>query len=779
MKKRILLLLVWSLAFGPPPAKVQIFLIGDSTLAPKLPTDAPETGWGMRLPDYLDEQQVLVRNHAVNGRSTKSFLTEGRWAKVLAELRPGDWVFIQFGHNDAKDADTSRYAAPRTDYARNLARFVRETRERGGNPVLLTPVMRRRFDEQGKFFDTHGDYPAAVKAVASELKVPLIDLHARSRTLLEQEGAEASKALFLHLEGGYYPKYPQGTTDDTHFSAYGASRMAQLVVGEVQALGLELTKYLKPFGHTGKYLHELPTTQLPAFRRDTFRVEAYGARGDGLALNTAAINRAIEACHEKGGGTVLVPAGLWLTGPLVLKSNVNLHVAKGALLQFSDRFEHFPLVKTSWEGQEAYRAQPPISATDAENLAITGEGIIDGAGQAWRPVKKEKLTDAQWRKLVASGGVLDAAGRIWYPNEQALKGASTAGVGNVAAGYTAEKAEAFKAFLRPNMVQLTRCRRLLLEGVTLQNSPAWNLHPLLCEHITLRNLTVKNPWYAQNGDGLDLESCRYGLVEHCTFDVGDDGICIKSGRDEEGRRRGVPTENIVVQHCTVFHGHGGFVIGSEMSGGVKNLYVAHCNFLGTDVGLRFKTTRGRGGIVENIYVSDINMTNIPGEAILFDMYYMARDPVPLHGQADAPPAAVAKAVDEGTPQFRNFTIRNVRAQGAETGILIRGLPEMAIRNITIEDAVIQSKKGLVCIEGEDIRLKNVTLLTQDGTVMQLENSRRVVLDQIQYAPQRKLLLKVSGEHSAGIQLLRTDTSQVQQGIELGKNVRDQSIVGRE
>ncbi|XBA03220.1 glycoside hydrolase family 28 protein [Fibrella sp. ES10-3-2-2] len=334
----------------------------------------------------------------------------------------------------------------------------------------------------------------------------------------------------------------------------------------------------------------LPKVAAPKFRKDTISISRFGAVADGLTLNTAAITKAIEQCNKAGGGVVLVPRGLWLTGPITLKNNVNLHLAKGALVQFSSQREAYPLVSTTWEGEEAIRNQAPISGVDLENIAITGEGILDGAGDAWRMVKKSKLTADQWKKLVASGGVLNDKQDTWYPTAQSLKGASM----TIKGGQDKAYYEAVKDFLRPNMFSLTRCKRILLEGVTFQNSPAWCLHPLLCQDITLRNVTVKNPWYAQNGDGLDLESCKNGLVENCLFDVGDDGICIKSGRDEQGRKRGVPTENIIVRNCKVYHAHGGFVIGSEMSGGVKNLFVSNCTFMGTDVGLRFKTARGRG-----------------------------------------------------------------------------------------------------------------------------------------------------------------------------------------
>ncbi|MCF2444520.1 glycosyl hydrolase family 28 protein [Dyadobacter sp. CY345] len=774
MKKLLFLSFLIITGFKPDQDKIQVFLIGDSTLANKAPGDAPETGWGMVFQEFFTDK-IKVENHAQNGRSTKSFINEGRWAKVTKNLKSGDWVLIQFGHNDSKDKDTSRYAAANTDYKKNLIRFINETRAKGGNPVLITPVMRRRFDEKGTFFDTHGNYPAAVKAVAKEQKVPMIDLHALSQEVIVQHGLEGSKALFMHVEAGHYPKFPKGLVDDTHFTVYGAKIMAGLVAKSVHELDLDLKKHLKHFGDTDKFVYDLPVVQQPSFRKDTFNVISYGAKNDGLVLNSAAINKAIEACAEKGGGTVLIPEGFWLSGPITLKSNINLHLAKGALLQFSDNYKDYPLVKTNWEGLDAIRCQSPVSATDAVNIAITGGGIIDGAGQAWRSVKKEKLTDSQWQKLVASGGVLDQAQRIWYPSEGSKLGNTTPGAGNIAAGYTMETVTKFQEYLRPNMIRFSNCKKILLEGVTFQNSPAWNLHPMLCDHITLKNLTVRNPWYAQNGDGVDLESCRFALIDNCTFDVGDDGICIKSGRDEEGRKRGVPTENVIVQNSTVFHGHGGFVIGSEMSGGVKNLFINNCNFLGTDVGLRFKTARGRGGVVENIFISNINMTNIPGEAILFDMYYMAKDPVPKAGEKNELPVMKAEPVNAGTPQFQNFNIRNIVCKRAETAIMVRGLPEMSIKNITIENAVLQSNKGFVCIEGENINLKNVSFFTKDKTVMQIQNSTNVTMDKISYADDRDLLLKVIGDRSKGIRLLNTDDKKAKKNIEFSGNASSKAL----
>jgi DNA sulfur modification protein DndE len=768
---RIAFLLVLT-AFRPADEKLTVFLCGDSTLADKLPADKPETGWGMVLPTYLNTEVVQVQNHAVNGRSTKSFLTEGRWQKVMAQVKKGDWVLIQFGHNDQKISDSTRSAPAQTLYRQNLVRFVNETRAKGANPLLITPVMRRKFDEKGTFVDQHGEYPQVVKDVARELKVPLVDLHAKSQAVIEKHGDEGSKVLFMHYGPGIYAKFPKGIEDNTHFSAYGAAVMASLVVQGIMELPIDLKSFVKKSAFTDKYVYELPNYYTPVFRKDTFNITRYGAVADGQTLNTQAISQAIERCNAAGGGTVLVPAGLWLTGPISLKNNVNLHLAKGALLQFSRRFSDYPIVQTTWEGQESFRCQAPIGGFDLTNVGITGEGVLDGGGDAWRMVKKDKLTASQWTKLLKSGGVTNEKKDTWYPSEKSLKGNNLPNAGRILNGQTPsiEELESYKDFMRPNMVSLTRCRNVLIEGVTFQNSPAWTMHPLLCDHVSVRNVTVKNPWYAQNSDALDLESCRNGIVEGCVFDTGDDGITIKSGRDEQGRKRGIPTENFIIRHCKVYHAHGGFVIGSEMSGGVRNLFVSDCAFMGSDVGLRFKTARGRGGVVENIYVTDVNMTEIPGEAVLFDMYYAAKDPVPQAGESNELPSIKAEPLGEGTPQFKNFYIKNIICKGAETGILVRGLPEMSIKNINIENAIIECSKGLVCVEGEDIRLRNVSLFTQEPTVMQIQNSKNVTLEGIQYTANKDVLLKVMGERSANVKLLKTDASKIKKEVELGVGV---------
>ncbi len=755
-----MLLLAGSFAFMPPDRKPVLFLAGDSTMADKPLEGNPERGWGQMLPGYLNGN-ITVENHAANGRSTKSFIAEQRWEKLIGRVQAGDYVMIQFGHNDSKETDSNRYAPAHTLYRENLTRFVNEVRGKGATPILITPVVRRKFDAGGTFVDQHGDYPGVVRELAKTLRTDLVDLHQLSQDLLVKEGVERSKRLFLHIKPGHYAQYVNKKEEDnTHFSEYGARSVAALVCQSILTQAHPLKQYLAPSAFPEKYAFELPRIYEPHFKLDTVNILSFGAVADGYTLNTKAINAAIEACAAKGGGTVLVPRGSFVTGPVIMKSNINLHLQRGALIIFSPDFNQYPLVVSSFEGVDAARCQSPVVAENLQNIAITGEGIMDGNGYYWRPLKKEKMSDSEWKKhLKKYGGVLTDDKKTWYSSPKALKGLKDKTIGKLEAGKTLADFEDVKDFLRPNMIRIYQCRNVLLEGVTFQNSPAWTTHCMMSEHLTIRGLKVKNPWFGTNTDALDLESCSYALVKDCVFDTGDDGICIKSGRDAEGRKRGMPTQEVIVDNCTVYHSHGGFVVGSEMSGGARNLYVSNCNFIGSDIGLRFKTTRGRGGVVENVYVNKVDMKDIPGEAVLFDMYYMAKDPVPLSGETREPPKVEIRPVDESTPQFRNFFFHNLTCNGAAKGIFIRGIPEMHVKNVQITNAVLQADEGIDIQEASDIRLTNISLYTKNSNpLVYVFNSDQVRLDQVKYADSTDLLLQVQGERSAGISFLNSNTS---------------------
>jgi len=470
----------------------------------------------------------------------------------------------------------------------------------------------------------------------------------------------------------------------------------------------------------------------PSFPNNQVSINEFGGVADGVTLNTEAFAKAMDALSQKGGGTLNVPSGVWYTGPIVFKSNINLHLEKGALILFSSNFDLYPLVNTVFEGLDTRRCQSPISGRNLKNIAITGEGSINGSGEAWRPLKKSKVTDSHWKKVVNSGGVVIDK-NYWFPTKGSLKGHQMSDM-NVPKGNLSDAEwEEIKDFLRPVMISFIECENVLFEGVLFENSPAWNIHPLMCKNVILDNVFVRNPGYSQNGDGLDLESCINSIIVNSTFDVGDDAICIKSGKDEDGRRRARPTENVIIDNCKVFQGHGGFVVGSEMSGGVKNISVSNCQFLGTDVGLRFKSTRGRGGVVENIYIRDINMFDIATESFLFDLYYGGKSAVEaLEDGDETPKEEKIPAVNEKTPVFRNIFVKNLTSRNARRAMFFNGLPEMNIENINVENVSISATYGAELVESKDINFKNVKITPQNGPALILKNVKDVDITEFKY-----------------------------------------------
>lgn len=522
----------------------------------------------------------------------------------------------------------------------------------------------------------------------------------------------------------------------------------------------------KPYSWTN-----LPKVARPVFKKDTFNILKYGAKPDGISLNTTSINKAIDACSAKGGGVVLIPQGLWLTGPIKLKSNVNLHVSRAALLQFTADKSQYKIIEGNWEGHAAYRNESPISGTNLTNIAVTGEGIIDGNGEIWRLIAKDRLTEQEWQRKLASGGVVSENGKTWYPSAAYYKAAKTPKAGSIEPGSTVEAAMEFKEYYRPNMLVLANCKKVLLQNATFQNSAAWCLHTLMCQDLTVEGVRVRNPWNAANGDGIDVESCKNVMIDNSTFDCGDDGICIKSGRDEEGRKRGMPTENMVVKNSIVYRAHGGFVIGSEMSGGARNLFVSDCTFIGTDIGLRFKTTRGRGGVVENIHIKNIAMRDIVTSAILFDMYYTGKSPTDeeMANDTNVPP------VTEATPVFRNFWVSNVSCSGADKALMIRGLPEMAIKNINLDNITIKANKGVEIIEAKDITLKNFYVEAKATTpLINIINASNIKFNGLRYGAGTEQLFGISGKKTAAIEVTGSDLSKAKEKVAF-KNGADSKV----
>ena len=412
-------------------------------------------------------------------------------------------------------------------------------------------------------------------------------------------------------------------------------------------------------------------TALPDIKDAVFNITDYGAVSGGTAACTEAIKKAIDAASNSGGGRVLVPNGIWLTGPVVLKSGINLHLEDNAVLIFTKNKEDYPLTVTDYEGIKRIRAVSQISAVNAENISITGGGIINGNGHLWRPVKQFKMTDRQWQALLKkSEYVIDSKeGGVWVPTKTSYDARFEGEVfpDDYASEEEAlEKAKEYYDFYRPVMISLRHCKKVLLDGVRFQNSAAWNIHPYFCEDLTICNVSVNNPYNAQNGDGIDVDSCNRVHIHHCDLQTGDDGICLKSGKDKEARKLSGPCQNVYIHDCKVGQSHGGFVVGSEMSRGVNNVLVKDCTFIDSDVGIRFKSALGRGGVVENIFMENIQMVNIKSESVIITMDY-------VHNLMDYNDPVSQSTDPEDIPEFRNIFFKQCVSSDPDAYFTIKAL----------------------------------------------------------------------------------------------------------
>lgn len=422
------------------------------------------------------------------------------------------------------------------------------------------------------------------------------------------------------------------------------------------------------------------------FPETTFLLTDFGAVGDGVELNTEAIQTAIDRLSAAGGGHLTVPQGIWLTGPFELKSNVDLHLERNAIIFFSPDKSLY--VDPS---PKATRVLACITAERCTNIAITGEGIIDGNGAQWRPVKVSKFSKTELNNIKKIGGVMRKDDSLWYPWDV------RSGYDNVAA--TPEKQEG----MRNDIFRVYHCKNVLLQGVTIQNSPKFHVHPFNSENVILDGITVRCPWNAQNGDGIDISDCHRVLIVNCTVDCGDDGICMKSGAYKKGAVNGC--EDIVIADNTVFHAHGGFVIGSESICGMKRIVVRNCSFAGTDIGLRFKSNVGRGGKCEDIFISGIMMTDIISSAIHFECDY-------INHHAGAERGKLPEKV-EFQPEFCDIHISDVVCENVPVGISAAGIEGLrCVYDITVENStfVYTEKPESINKATAEIALQNVNFV---------------------------------------------------------------------
>ncbi len=455
--------------------------------------------------------------------------------------------------------------------------------------------------------------------------------------------------------------------------------------------------------YSGSYRNlpfEASVPEGPSIPSRRVSLNEFGGKGDGITLNTEAFAKAISHLTTLGGGHLDIPAGIWMTGPVALKSNIDIHIDKEAIILFSPDKSLYPILPPD-AGTGSTLCTAPFNASGQSNFSITGEGIIDGYGEAWRPVKRFKVSDAEWRSMEYLGltEVTEGKSTLWYPT-----------LGNQNGSVTTK---------RPRLLRFIECSNFAIQGVIVQNSPSFHVNMILCHDFILDGITVRCPWNAQNGYGIDLSSCLNVLLTGCSVDAGDDAICLKSGIGDDGRRRG-PCSNIVIDSCTVFHGHGGFVIGSDTSGGMENIAVTHCRFIDTDTGIRIKSGRDRGGLVHDIWISDIVMCDIADEAILFDSYYQEK----VGDGENVQP----QPVTADTPIFTGIHISGVICTDARRAVVMKGLPEMRPEGITISNSTITSRLGSVINHANGITFDNVTLNITDGQPVTIHGSNNIVVN---------------------------------------------------
>ncbi|MFN8241672.1 MAG: glycoside hydrolase family 28 protein [Bacteroidales bacterium] len=419
-----------------------------------------------------------------------------------------------------------------------------------------------------------------------------------------------------------------------------------------------------------------------------------GADRTGKVKCTQVISAIIDKLAATGGGTVYFPAGTYLTGPIMMKSNITLNIDAGATIKFSDDFDDYlPMVQSRWEDVRVKNFRSQIYAYQCENITITGRGHLEGQGQKWwdfvRALTGKQQTESKWQEIFRKENV-----ELLAKNDY-LKARNN--------------------FLRPPMVTTYECKNVLIEGVSFSNPPFWTIMPAFSDNITINGITIENPGNSPNTDGIDPSSCRNVHITNCHITVGDDCIVIKSGRDEDGREAGRPTENITISNCTMLRGHGGVVIGSEMSGGVKRVAITNCVFEGTDRGIRIKTMRGRGGVIEDLLVSNIVMKDMINEGVLITLRYQKTNPEP---------------VSVRTPACNNVRISGIIVRGGQRPVAIYGLEEREVEQISFSNMESITKRGILIENGAGISFHDVQMKIEEGSALEAKDSKMLSWDKV-------------------------------------------------
>lgn len=442
-----------------------------------------------------------------------------------------------------------------------------------------------------------------------------------------------------------------------------------------------------------------------AIQAKIYDIKSLGADTSGKVACTDLIKQSIKNASAEGGGTIYFPAGTYLTAAIHLESNITLDIESGAVLKFSTTFEDYlPFVKVRWEGVFMNSLSPLIYADKAENITIKGRGVIDGQGHTWWKESRRLIDEIRKDGKTSATNKLQ---QMWLDANKGIK----------VSPYYESTLE--RKFFRPPFIQFHESKNILIEGITIINSPFWTINPIGCDDLLIHGVTINNPSSnpkGHNTDGINPESCRNVRISDCFLSVGDDCITIKSGRDEDGRNYGRPCENITITNCIMLAGHGGVVIGSEMSGGVKKVTISNCVFNGTDAGIRLKSSRGRGGIVEEIRVDNIVMNNIQRNAFIFDLFY-DKD-------------SKEEPVSERTPVFRNVHISNVTGSDVKKIGYITGINEMPISEISFSNINMVAENGFTAKTAKNITFHNIDFSVKKGAALSFDECQDIVIDNV-------------------------------------------------
>ena len=663
-----------------PVHETTIYLAGDSTVVDQ--DIEPWAAWGQMLPRFF-RPGVVIANHAESGETIKSFATEQRFAKVMSLIQPGDYLFMQFAHNDQKPGAVSL-----DEYKSLLGEFIEKTRAKGATPVLVTSMNRRTFDADGKITNSLAGYPDAMREVARAEHAALIDLNAMSKSLFEAMGPEGTLKAFMHYPANAFPGQTRAISDDTHFNKYGAYELARCVVRGIRSDKLPIARFLdkglsdfNPMQPDSVAAFDLPATPI---RVSVFSANDYGAAADGKTLDTVPIQKAIDAAAAVNGTVTLKP-GNYLTGSLFLKSGVTLDVPEGVTLTGSQKLDDYPMLPTRIAGIEMTWPAALINVRDQQNVTISGKGTIDGDGPIW------------WKSYWDLRADYTPKGLRW------------------ASDYDAR---------RPRLILIQNSFDVQLGGgILLKRSGFWTVQILYSHDVHVDGVTIRNNEGGRgpSTDGIDIDSSRKIVVEHADIDVNDDALCLKAGRDSDGLRINRPTEDVVVRDSIVRDGAAAITFGSETSGGFHNIEAYNITALSrVPSGVLIKSAHTRGGSASDIRIHDLTLEGVAVPIHITMNWNPSFSYATLpEGMKNIPSYWVTLttkvAEQRGLPHFSDVHIWNIKATGAKRAFDVSAYPNATLDNFRFDHLDIEA-----AIAGTIANSRNWTILeshirTADGS----------------------------------------------------------------